>query len=642
MTLAEYLISLGFKIDETSYRKFKEALGSIGSNTFKLGALVAETSGAISAFVTSVAEGAKHVAYSAGYINTTAAAFKGLQVAAEAVDLPMDAFTNAAAGWANAVRLSNGALEEQAHRFTTSDDRGKQMMATINGLKKSGESFAVAFGDVSGRFNVPLDVFTAIWHHGDLVEKKIDEVQKSFEKFGLDSAKLEEHLRLMKQVDDSWKNLKLSVDHLQTISADLFALWATSTLKHTDDVIVAFNQIDQKLGGWLSGAVGLSFAFGGAAIALTTVAKLLGVVWRLTGIPAVARLLGLTAAAAVPAAAATTAATAATTAAVVGGGGLLRGMLGGLLKGGWGGMALFGWLHSRRSDMEDAFKKKHGREGTSEEVTLFGLQRHQEEQQEASEQQVTLLARILGVLERADVGGGSPRARLPSDAPPLGATSAWGTSGAAKSGWWTGDRLKHGMDVLRSAFPDMPEVSARALVARFAGVEAPGGPGSVNRQGGGRGAIGFGQWRGSRQNGVILGDAESQWQHVIEELKTSEWRALRTLMGAKTALDAATGAAQFERAEGWNGTSDAFVGKTMQMMERIKNLPPTFKIQPDNSLGGSIMGKGASLTVHSQITVNGTHDPEQVARRVIAMQEDSLQAIIRNNQGNTGNLAPVG
>lgn len=146
-------------------------------------------------------------------------------------------------------------------------------------------------------------------------------------------------------------------------------------------------------------------------------------------------------------------------------------------------------------------------------------------------------------------------------------------------GWWTPERQRHAIDYLQER-ADLPEVSARALVARFAGVEASGGPSEVNAIG----ATGIAQWLGARKRGVVRGDFEGQLGHVVEELKGSEGRAYHQLRNATTEVQAAVGASMYERAEGYNPRTgaDYFVGKTIATMRR---LAPTTPKQPQITVG---------------------------------------------------------
>lgn len=171
-----------------------------------------------------------------------------------------------------------------------------------------------------------------------------------------------------------------------------------------------------------------------------------------------------------------------------------------------------------------------------------------------------------------ETGGGVPPAAVPPGQP--------GTSNApakvGRTGWWSPDRKQHAVDYLMKN-AGLPEISARAMVARWAGVESTGrGASEVNSIG----ATGIAQWLGNRKNGVVVGDFDGQLAHVVRELRGSENRAYRTLMGARDASAAAIGASMYERAEGYNPNTgaDNFTGKTIRSMSVIpggsKKPPP--------------------------------------------------------------------
>ena len=145
-------------------------------------------------------------------------------------------------------------------------------------------------------------------------------------------------------------------------------------------------------------------------------------------------------------------------------------------------------------------------------------------------------------------------------------------------GWWTSDRQQHAMSYLMD-HGGLPEISARAMVARWAGVEAQSGPSEVNSIG----ASGIGQWLGGRKVG--MGSTfDEQLSHAVNEMKGTSpnrdegaERAFGMLKGATNEVEAATGASQFERAEGYDPRTgaDAYVGKTIRTMREMSASPPT-------------------------------------------------------------------
>jgi tail lysozyme len=155
-----------------------------------------------------------------------------------------------------------------------------------------------------------------------------------------------------------------------------------------------------------------------------------------------------------------------------------------------------------------------------------------------------------------------------------GVKSFFGGGGGGNKGvggWWTPERMKYAADRLVSE-SGLSQVGAAGLVARWAAVEAPGGPASSNNIGGGH--WGIGQWSAAR-GGPAIGSAsfEDQVSHAIGELKTTEARAAAQLRSAKTEGEAAVGASMFERAENYNPvtgvddqTANTPVGKVLKAL----------------------------------------------------------------------------
>lgn len=160
--------------------------------------------------------------------------------------------------------------------------------------------------------------------------------------------------------------------------------------------------------------------------------------------------------------------------------------------------------------------------------------------------------------------------------PALGANDPVAGAGGGASGgkgWWTPDRLNFGVNYLMKN-AGLSKVAAQGLISRFAGIEAPGGPG---QRGGYMGrASGIGQWLGPRlRAGVPMGDYEGQLAKVVRELKgdpregTNEGRAYRSLLAARTPHEAASAAEDYERATSPRVSRSSLVNNTVRAMHRF-------------------------------------------------------------------------
>ena len=130
---------------------------------------------------------------------------------------------------------------------------------------------------------------------------------------------------------------------------------------------------------------------------------------------------------------------------------------------------------------------------------------------------------------------------------------ALGASNRGVGGWWTDERMQHAADRLVKEAGLSP-MGAAALVARWAGVEASGGPTSSNNIGGGH--WGIAQWDRAR-GGPAMASAsyDDQLTHAIGELNGSERAAGDALRSAKTMAEGAIGASRYEKAEHYNSAT---------------------------------------------------------------------------------------
>lgn len=152
-------------------------------------------------------------------------------------------------------------------------------------------------------------------------------------------------------------------------------------------------------------------------------------------------------------------------------------------------------------------------------------------------------------------------------APQIGGQGMSFKPGGTVGAWWTPERVQQGYNTLRAG--GVSDLGAQALMARFAGVEAPAGPTASNSMDGGH--WGIAQWGLARGGRGLSTDYQTQLDKVVKELQGPESAALKRLNAATTPREAAIGAASFERAGGYPKLkpADAFVPKTLAAMDRI-------------------------------------------------------------------------
>jgi hypothetical protein len=230
-------------------------------------------------------------------------------------------------------------------------------------------------------------------------------------------------------------------------------------------------------------------------------------------------------------------------------------------------------------------------------------------------------------------------------------------------GWWTPDRMSHAVDRLMKE-SGLTREGAAGLVARWSGVESPGGPTAVNPL---SGAAGIGQWLGPRKDAdAVSGDFDRNLTHAIQELNTTEKRAGDALRSARTGREGARGASMFERAEGYNGATgtDNFTGSTpaervLGILDKAKAMAAPAPATTVPKIGGTaplawdaaspvwdqfnrslLVGpagntdasKNVTSSVTNNITVSGS-DPQSTAAMVGLHLDRTSNDISRNLQG---------
>lgn len=155
-------------------------------------------------------------------------------------------------------------------------------------------------------------------------------------------------------------------------------------------------------------------------------------------------------------------------------------------------------------------------------------------------------AAALATLRRAMGGGG-------------GGPSGPFVGNPGVGGYWTAERRAYAIDRLMKE-AGLSAWGAAGLVARWAGIEAKGGPTSVNPR---SGATNIGQWLGARKIGLKGPTLDAGLDHAIAELTPGTPQSARAgvagaamvLRNARNAEEGSRGASMFERAEGYNSAT---------------------------------------------------------------------------------------
>lgn len=149
--LRQYLVSLGFKVDEASNRKFDFALGKTNLQAKVLVGTLIGVGTATAAMVNRFARGMEQMYYAGRKAESTVGNLQAIEFAASTIGISGDTMRGAIEGMARAIRSNPGlgALLESLG-VVASGDRTKDMVALMERLKGMpfwlGEKFAQMFG----------------------------------------------------------------------------------------------------------------------------------------------------------------------------------------------------------------------------------------------------------------------------------------------------------------------------------------------------------------------------------------------------------------------------------------------------------------------------------------------------------------
>ena len=256
----------------------------------------------------------------------------------------------------------------------------------------------------------------------------------------------------------------------------------------------------------------------------------------------------------------------------------------------------------------------------------------------------------------------------PGANPAGGATLGSGRDNSA-GGWWTPDRQKHAYDYLKTR--GFTDAGATAAVSRMAMVESTrDGPNAANASGH------LGIFQADRSRAAQFGnsrDFDAQLKAYADQAYGRDGMgAGKILSTTNDDAEAARGAAVFERAEGWNGRTDNWAGKTLSGMSSVRrNLTGAREVargQTDAAQDALLRARlqdmaakirasgqpliptlssplGTSPTTNNNtrgdtnftqhVTVNGVEKPAEVAGAVKATAERGSQDFMRNLSSKT-------
>lgn len=273
-TLKEYLIALGFKVDDASYKKWKASVANSTKEVAGLGAVTVSTATAIALSVEKVAREFEGLYYAQQRTGETVNRLKSYSFAMKQIGIDggqaagaLDSFTTAQRlnpGIKGFVGLSGGTGRSPVEQMTNFVERQKKLYG------ESGYYVAAMNAELAG---IPEATFLQIWNNLPKLRAANAEMNRMRTEAGLAGKDFTE-----KSVEftNAWDHLLGSLElGKERIASDLIGPVGRG-VKMVDSIVQAFNRADVASNGWAGSIVGVTAALGGTSAALALLLRMLG------------------------------------------------------------------------------------------------------------------------------------------------------------------------------------------------------------------------------------------------------------------------------------------------------------------------------------------------------------------------------
>jgi hypothetical protein len=257
--MREYLIGLGFKIDEASYKKFKDTTTAVAKNTVELGSAVVSTMAAIGASVTAVAREFEDLYYSSQRNKASVADIRATGQGLRQVGIDAQSARSMVEGLGYELRTNPGFKGFLKGFGVSSDDPTEMIVQLVEGLKKrfGDKNYFVAAGVASGIPGFNEADFRKVWDNLDRTKAELAKAKDAQKAAGVAGQN-----DTFQEFNTSLTELLNNLDNAKVKIAETLVVPAQNVVKALNDVVLKFNEINNQNEGVPGGA----FAIGGTAV----------------------------------------------------------------------------------------------------------------------------------------------------------------------------------------------------------------------------------------------------------------------------------------------------------------------------------------------------------------------------------------
>ena len=239
--IKEFLVSLGFEVDETSFRKFKDGVGISSKDVKHLGLAATGTAVAVAAAVVKISKEYENLYWASQRTGATVTNLQAVSYAASQIGLSADQGKGAIEAMAASMRMNPGLQGLATAYGASAKDPVERLQQLVTGMKKAfGPDGYFAAAMQASNFGIPEPVFFQMWANIDKMKDEADDYKKRVKDVGLNT---EETAKNSNELQTSLRRLSSDFDLLGTAISSKFIVPLKDAVDWIDKMIQGAGKI---------------------------------------------------------------------------------------------------------------------------------------------------------------------------------------------------------------------------------------------------------------------------------------------------------------------------------------------------------------------------------------------------------------
>ena len=272
--LQEYLISLGFKLDDAALQAFNAKITRAGANIAQLGVVSVAAATQIGIAVEKTAKMYEELYYTSQRTGSSVSALKSYEFGAKQIGLTSEQARSSVEGLASSIRLNPGlAGLLRGMGINPNDSKGAIIELTDRLRKQFGPQGYFVAARQAGMFGIDENTFKQLWDNLDRLKA---EQAANIERQKAAGVNVDETAIKFKDLAQSFNTLYDKLGLVKDRIATDYIPAAKYVISATSSVIDVFNSANNATDGWTGRVLALVAALSAAKIALVPLLGLLG------------------------------------------------------------------------------------------------------------------------------------------------------------------------------------------------------------------------------------------------------------------------------------------------------------------------------------------------------------------------------